>query len=1203
MSTLHSPANPVMMATEIIEDEDAGVEILQQLSHFEHAAEALALLDTYQEQPHLLDPHLESMITPAVERIRTCVSKDSAIETQNKCIYLFQYLYYLTKTRGYKTIVKFMTHEVADLEPMVDFIESQDIANSIYWEERYVSLIWLSIICMVPFDLRKIDSSLVASGQRSLISRLLDVHKKYLGSTGKERDASSILVARLLSRRDVAADHLIPYLKWAKYELSNSEDIFMITGLLSSLCAIFQYAARDILFQALDDVAFPILSLGFKDKFSSNSVVRKLYIKLAERISLCYLKPRVAHWRYQRGEYDLVWLYTVYTQKLNDIPILGNRSLAKNLDTTTLMTANTISQPHRGDKQEEEEEDYDDIPEEIETVIDILLTGLRDKDTIVRWSAAKGVGRICQRLPREFADEVVGSLLDLFSENVLRGADDKLDISATSEHTWHGVCLSIAELSRRGLLLPSRLNETVDWVIIALKFDIKRGSHSIGSNVRDAACYVCWSFARAYAPEVIQQYVIQIAHTLVSVSVYDREINVRRAASAAFQENVGRQGVFAHGIDIIQTANYFSLGNRNHSFLYVSLEIAQFEEYRSHLIDHLLQISIRHWDKQMRVLASQTLGKLVPVDPQMFLSIVLPRLVPDATSTDQNISHGALLSVAEITLALSTSHSNVSDSKEFWKTTANELSQQIVAIIGNIPTKNLTTFGSEKIREAACHLIACLAEAGVFVSEEDSKCLKQLIASSLKRKEESVQQFAVSAFGTMARYNGFDADTVKDCHLEVISSRHLYGRRGYALALGAIPFNLPVNYTYLPDVLSALCSTMTIKVIDGSIFAICGIMIVRLMLIIASLVYPKQQDSPQENDAETKRNAIISIQNIIKQLGDQIKTAIPKEIFQSLLCGLLKNLEDYSTDQRGDVGSWVREESMKCLGLVVPIVTQLERPNLNGMEEVVYISVESHTQIIGKVLKQASERIDRTRVCAGQTLETILQCLCPDEQSLFIIPGQAHLNDIISKHLDWTSPADVYPLLVPLIAVKEYRYEILTGLVTSAGSRSESLLRYSSQYLNEYINQLPAKESGTNDVQLQDVVREFNLILQNYQNVDRVSIALLGVVGGLFENGTLTKVNDDAMLAGFATLSPSKARITALQQLFTYLVHPFPRVRVATADQLFVYLSTLEEDQVNDQTMEAEELLTGTDWMQPVSEIKSTRDELYRLLDIPQPNP
>lgn len=36
----------------------------------------------------------------------------------------------------------------------------------------------------------------------------------------------------------------------------------------------------------------------------------------------------------------------------------------------------------------------------------------------------------------------------------------------------------------------------------ALHYDVRRGPHSIGAHVRDAAAYVCWAFARAYAPEV-----------------------------------------------------------------------------------------------------------------------------------------------------------------------------------------------------------------------------------------------------------------------------------------------------------------------------------------------------------------------------------------------------------------------------------------------------------------------------------------------------------------------------------------------------------------------------------------------------------------------------------------------------------------------------------------------------------------------------
>ena len=100
------------------------------------------------------------------------------------------------------------------------------------------------------------------------------------------------------------------------------------------------------------------------------------------------------------------------------------------------------------------------------------------------------VGRVTGRLPKLFADDVVGAVLELLH-------------TSESDGSWHGGCLALAELARRGLLLPARLAEVVPRVLQALVYDVRRGSHSVGQHVRDAACYVCWAFARAYAPAVM----------------------------------------------------------------------------------------------------------------------------------------------------------------------------------------------------------------------------------------------------------------------------------------------------------------------------------------------------------------------------------------------------------------------------------------------------------------------------------------------------------------------------------------------------------------------------------------------------------------------------------------------------------------------------------------------------------------------------
>lgn len=55
--------------------------------------------------------------------------------------------------------------------------------------------------------------------------------------------------------------------------------------------------------------------------------------------------------------------------------------------------------------------------------------------TCYRWSAAKGIGRVTSRLNKELADDVVGSILELFNPR-------------ETDSSWHGGCLALAELGK-----------------------------------------------------------------------------------------------------------------------------------------------------------------------------------------------------------------------------------------------------------------------------------------------------------------------------------------------------------------------------------------------------------------------------------------------------------------------------------------------------------------------------------------------------------------------------------------------------------------------------------------------------------------------------------------------------------------------------------------------------------------------------------
>ena len=78
-------------------------------------------------------------------------------------------------------------------------------------------------------------------------------------------------------------------------------------------------------------------------------------------------------------------------------------------------------------------------------------------------------------------------------------------------------------------MLPARLDEFVPVLEKALVYDINLGNHSVGAHVRDAACYVVWSFTRAYVLDIMRLHFLKMASKLINISLFDREVNCRRA--------------------------------------------------------------------------------------------------------------------------------------------------------------------------------------------------------------------------------------------------------------------------------------------------------------------------------------------------------------------------------------------------------------------------------------------------------------------------------------------------------------------------------------------------------------------------------------------------------------------------------------------------------------------------------------------------
>uniref|UniRef100_A0A0K2V1L8 Tubulin-specific chaperone D n=1 Tax=Lepeophtheirus salmonis TaxID=72036 RepID=A0A0K2V1L8_LEPSM len=866
---------------------------------------------------------------------------------------------------------------------------------------------------------------------------------------------------------------------------------------------------------------------------SENTLVRKFYLKLAQRVALNFLPSKMASWR--------------------------RKKVAKKLLCTN---------PLLRDDDIENEEEFVVTEDEsciLENIVQDLLDGLKDKDTAVRWSAAKGIGRITNHIPIEFCDDIISSLVALFSFR-------------ETDNAWHGGCLALAELARRGLILDSRLNDVMSVVTVALLYDERKGCYSVGSHVRDAACYVCWSFSRSYTKQTLGPYTCDFANALLSVMLFDREITCRRAASATFQEIVGRQDLFAHGLEILPITDYYAVGNRTHTYLSLSVTISEYPEYTSPLFKHILLIKTMHWDVNIRELSSQALKNLTvfPTNRDYAIKQGLNDLYGIAMkSEDARVIHGVILGYMDIIYGIVVHHglSYVTKFLENIRNLSQHLSEKM----------QQSSLGRELLHLAHLTLIKNASLSAIpFHKDDVLEMWQSIIDDGIPSTDLKIRDFAISTIQPFFQEYFIDSFTKK----VLIDRRNFYinkyiqnldqnfnMREGFTLALGNLPFKILCS-KFAP-IVEALCKCTRIK--NGT-----------------------------EMWAESRRNAIQGICQIFVTMEHQDQNEEFKVLIPQVFECFIEGLNDYTIERRGDIGAWVREAAISGL---FTITSYCQKIDFNCSQYIMHFSP--------LIARQAVEKIDRTRSLAAKTFFKFVRNSFASKE-MPDINGILLIFESLPEDFSWSSESETFPLFVQLIKYEKYRSQLILGLIVSIGGVSFGLVKHASSSL---FSELAEADNGFLDSFLINVVD----ILNTNSGNERIVNPYFGFIKHLVEAGNfedalknrsidifsvmnkeITNSKDPKKILSFIDaicslfqIEDSECQTLIYKKLVGYLFHRYPRIRKMTSCKLYETLTITDVEIISENDLnKIMSILNDNNWdSTEIKELRPLKTILLSFLD------
>jgi hypothetical protein len=951
-----------------------------------------------------------------------------------KCVYA------LSKVRGYKVVTKFFPHEAIDLEGCLLLLALTLPSNYESWELRFALFLWLSVLLLVPFNLASLDNK--EDGQ-PLIDRLVRVCEGALSESSRTREPAALSLSRLLTRADTEANDLPAFLKRANAVISGSvaSDALYDTrtqGFLAAVAAVFKRGDRAGLLKRVPMVLVRTTDVSLFATASTG--LRKMMIKAAARMGLAMLPSRVATWRYDRGSRSLEASLSSTARP----PAAANSAASTPAAASLVAAAATC-----GDDQ------HDDayVFIEVDRIADALLRGLDDKDTVVRWSAAKGIGRITGRLPGHLADEIVLETLQLIS-------------NLRSDCAWHGACLALAELARRGLLLPVRLDASVSAVEQALVYDERRGNASVGSHVRDAACYVCWGFARAYEPALLAPFLKRLSVALLQTALYDREVNCRRAASAAFQEMVGRQGSFAHGIDITQRADFFSLSNRHAAFTDIAQYVAEFEDYRLPLLERVSSAPLIHWDIAIRHLAAEGLCKLVPLDIGHTLTSIMPRLAAQVTDSDICVRHGCIIGLAAIVKAATVAPVETPKLDCI-------LSTATSSFLSCCSNQIIRSRGSELTRQAVCSLVCSLCVAASHLDDHVFDTISKFVQECVLNAADDVRASGLAALRSLRTHfeqRPHESNSTAVFFIENASQLGVGTMEARAGCRGSIASLALLPLTIMPTELQS-----------------------RVLQVVCDSAKGVVVSSIEIVDIETRSIACESLSALVES------GALVRDFghVAAIMASLYAALNDYSVDKRGDIGSLVRESAMSAF---LTVLSRLLRAPGNAEE---LFSGTLAVKCILSIFRQCFEKIDRVRAHAGGISSQL--CSLSHVKQLFPICSKY----LSSQSIDWINATSAFSSAAGMLSEESARQSLCEGIVVSCGGVGESVARGGWSALKTWLTANKGQQCNHTCVCIVQ-------LLSTHQSCDRIIMPTLRLLNIMLSDGDIgaciSELNEGAVL-------------------------------------------------------------------------------------------